>query len=104
MAWEIILLETSMGPRSSKGRIIGHGNLVEANAILKKAGNAIAVSQRMVFHLSSFFFSVFFKCCFCVCCWFGLLEGCGETIQTGCHPGKKPRANPARAASTQNPS
>ena len=51
-----------MGPRSSKGRIIGHGNLVEANAILKKAGNAIAVSQRMVFHLSRCFFSVVFMC------------------------------------------
>ena len=63
IAWISILLEPSMGPRSSKGRIIGHGNLAEANAILKKAGNTIAVSQRMVFHLSRFFFSVFFMCC-----------------------------------------
>jgi hypothetical protein len=28
--------------------------------MLKKAGNAIATSQRMVFHFSKFFFSTFF--------------------------------------------
>ena len=31
-------MEASMGPRSSRGRIIGQGNLVEAKAALKKAG------------------------------------------------------------------
>ena len=64
MAWVSILLETNIGPMSSKGTIICQGNLVEANAMLKKAGNTIAVSQRMVFHLSRFFFSVFFMYCF----------------------------------------
>lgn len=60
MAWLRILLEASIGPMSSKGTIICQGNLVEAKAILKRAGKTIAVSQRMVFHLSRFFFSVFF--------------------------------------------
>jgi hypothetical protein len=49
-----------MGPMSSSGRIIGQGNLVEAKAMLKKAGNTIAAIQRMVFHFSRFFFSEFF--------------------------------------------
>ena len=49
-----------MGPMSSSGRIIGQGNLAEANAMLKKAGNAMATSQRIVFHLSMFFLSEFF--------------------------------------------
>ena len=49
-----------MGPMSSRGRIIGQGNLAEAKAMLKKAGNAIATSHRMVFHFSRFFFSTFF--------------------------------------------
>ena len=64
MAWVSILLETNIGPMSSKGTIICQGNLVEAKAMLKKAGSAIAASQRMVFHLSRFFFSVFFMCVF----------------------------------------
>ena len=55
-----ILLEASMGPMRIRGRIIGHGNLVEAKAMLKKAGNTIAMSQRMVFHFKRFFFSEFF--------------------------------------------
>ena len=57
IAWLSILLEYSMGPMSKSGRIIGQGNLAEANAMLKKAGNAMATSQRIVFHLSMFFFS-----------------------------------------------
>ena len=40
--------------------MIGHGNLVEAKAMLKKAGNIMAKSQRMVFHFKRFFFSEFF--------------------------------------------
>jgi hypothetical protein len=49
-----------MGPKRSSGRIIGHGNLVEAKAMLKKAGDTMAMSQRMVFHFNRFFFSAFF--------------------------------------------
>jgi hypothetical protein len=49
-----------MGPMSSRGTIIGQGNFAEAKAMLKKAGNAIATSQRTVFHFSKFFFSTFF--------------------------------------------
>ena len=60
MAWLISLLENSIGPMSSRGTIICQGNLVEANAMLKKAGNTIARSQRMVFHFTEFFLSVFF--------------------------------------------
>ncbi len=60
IAWLSILLETSMGQMSSMGRIIGQGNFGEAKAMLKKAGNAIATSQRMVFHFSRFFFSSYF--------------------------------------------
>ena len=60
IAWLSILLEISIGPMSSRGRIIGQGNLAEAKAMLKKAGNAIATSQRMVFHFSRFLFSEFF--------------------------------------------
>ena len=60
IAWVSILLETSIGPISSSGRIIGQGNLVEAKAMLRQAGNAIAASQRIVFHFSRLFFSVFF--------------------------------------------
>jgi hypothetical protein len=54
-----ILLEASMKPMRSRGRISGQGNLVEAKAMLKKAGNAIAAIQRRVFHFSRFFFSEF---------------------------------------------
>jgi len=54
-AWESILLEASIGPRSSSGTTICQGNLVAANATLKKAGNTIARSQRMVFHFSTWF-------------------------------------------------
>ena len=56
---------------SSSGRIIGQGNLVEAKAMLKKAGKAMAASQSIVFHLSSFVFSaclisfVFLGGCWC---------------------------------------
>ena len=60
MARESILLEASMGPKRSRGRSIGHGNLVEAKAMLKKAGDTMAMSQRMVFHFKRFFFSAFF--------------------------------------------
>src|SRR5687768_17211050 len=60
MARESILLEANMGPMRIMGRIIGQGNLVEAKAMLKKAGNTIATSQRMVFHFKRFFFSEFF--------------------------------------------
>ena len=60
MARESILLEASMGPKRSSGRIIGHGNLVEAKAMLKKAGDTMAMSQRMVFHFKRFFFSELF--------------------------------------------
>ena len=69
------MLETSMGPMSSNGRIIGHGNLVEAKAMLKKAGNTIAASQRMVFHFSRFFLSEFFIV-LGGCGWFGSRERC----------------------------
>lgn len=55
-----ILFEASMGPRRIRGRMIGQGNLVEAKAMLKKAGNTIAVSQRMVFHFNRCFFPEFF--------------------------------------------
>ena len=61
-----------MGPMSSRGRIIGQGNLVEAKAMLKKAGNVIAASQRMVFHFRSFFLSLFFIFWLC---WFCSLVG-----------------------------
>ena len=37
---------------------MGQGILDEAQAMLKKAGNTIAMSQRMVFHFRRFFFSV----------------------------------------------
>ena len=64
-----------MGPMSSSGRIIGQGNLAEAKAMLKKAGNAIATSQRMVFHFSRFFFSGFsYSFAFFRCGWFGSLQ------------------------------
>ena len=49
-----------MCPRRIRGRMIGHGNFVEAKAMLKKAGNTMAMSQRMVFHFKRFFFSEFF--------------------------------------------
>ena len=49
-----------MGPMSNRGRIMGQGNLVEAKARLKKAGETIATIQRMVFHFRRFFFSAFF--------------------------------------------
>ena len=55
-----ILLEASIGPTSNKGRIIGQGNFAEAKAMLKKAGNAIARSQRIVLHFSKCFFSALF--------------------------------------------
>ena len=54
------MLDASIGPISSSGRTIGHGNFVDAKAMLKKVGNAIAASQRMVFHLKRFFFVRFF--------------------------------------------
>ena len=60
IAWISILLEASIGPMSSSGRTIGQGNLVDANAMLKNAGNTIATSQRMVFHFKRLFLSVFF--------------------------------------------
>jgi hypothetical protein len=61
-----------MGPMSSRGRIICQGNLVEAKAMLKKAGNAIAVSQRMVFHFRRevFVVGVFHTLGPFGCCWF----------------------------------
>ena len=59
----IILLEASMGPISSNGSNIGQGNFVEAKAMLKKAGSAMAASQRMVFHFSRCFFSAHFMGC-----------------------------------------
>jgi hypothetical protein len=49
-----------MGPISSRGTIICHGNLVAANAMLKNAGNTMAASQRTVFHFSRFFLSEVF--------------------------------------------
>ena len=64
MAWASILLENNIGPRSSSGTIIGQGNLVEAKAMLKKAGNTIAASQSMVFHFNRFFFSMLFIAAF----------------------------------------
>lgn len=45
---------------SSSGKTIGHGNLVEAKAMLKKAGNTIAASQSRVFHFRRFFLPEFF--------------------------------------------
>ena len=63
IAWVIILLEANIGPMSSSGGIICQGNLVEANAMLRKVGNTIARSQRMVFHFSRCFFSVLFMSC-----------------------------------------
>lgn len=48
-----------MGPMSSRGRINGQGNLVEAKAMLKKAGKTMAASHRIVFHFSRFLFSEF---------------------------------------------
>jgi hypothetical protein len=60
IAWLSILLEYNIGPMSSRGIIIGQGNLAEAKAMLKKAGDTIAKSQRMVFHFSMYFFSEFF--------------------------------------------
>ena len=54
---------------SRRGRIIGQGNLVEAKAMLKRAGNTIAASQRMVFHFRRFFLSVFFIGYVLGCCW-----------------------------------
>lgn len=57
-----ILLEASIGPTSNKGRIIGQGNFAEAKAMLKKAGNAIARSQRIVLHFSKCFFSALSIC------------------------------------------
>jgi len=62
---------------SSIGIIMGQGILDEAQAMLKKAGNSIAMSQRMVFHFRRFFFSVvcisyvFFRLWWC-----GLRERC----------------------------
>jgi hypothetical protein len=46
-----------MGPNRRNGTIIGHGNFVEAKAMLKKAGNTIAMIQSIVFHFRTFFFS-----------------------------------------------
>ena len=37
---------------------IGHGNLVDAKAMLKNPGNTIAVTHMIVFHISSLLFSV----------------------------------------------
>ena len=71
------MLETSIGQMSSIGIIMGQGILDEAQAMLKKAGNSIAMSQRMVFHFRRFFFSVvcisyvFFRLWWC-----GLRERC----------------------------
>ena len=56
MAWLSILLEASMGPRSNPGRITGHGNLVEASARCRIAGNTNAVSQSMVLVLRNLLF------------------------------------------------
>ena len=60
MAWASILLEPSIGPMSSSGKIIGQGNLEEARARWKKAGRIIAAIQSSVFHFRSFFWSEFF--------------------------------------------
>jgi hypothetical protein len=57
IAWVSILLEASMGPMSTRGRIIGQGHLVAAKARLKKAGKTIAAIQRIVFHFTRFFLS-----------------------------------------------
>jgi hypothetical protein len=67
-----------MKPKKSRGTTIGQGNLVEAKAMLRNAGNTIAASQRIVFHFNRFFLSEFFIG-YVSRCWFGLLEICENT-------------------------
>jgi len=73
-------LEASMGPMSNSGRITGHGNLADARAKCRSAGNAIAVSQRIVLVLRSLLFSDFV-----IVCWFGRVVGsCGRCRLSVC--------------------
>ena len=62
IAVESILFEASRSPTNSKGMIMGHGNFAVSLAkALKAKSNAaginIAVTQRMEFPVSNFFFS-----------------------------------------------
>ena len=72
-----MLLEYSIGPKSTRGTIIGQGNLALDKAVLKKAGKAIARSQRIVFHFSRFFFSelLFIQLTFLRSGWVGSIDG-----------------------------
>jgi hypothetical protein len=45
LALDTKLLEASMGPTSNKGRITGHGNLVEERPKWRTTGTTIAASQ-----------------------------------------------------------
>lgn len=53
------LFEANIVPKSNIGRITGHGNLVDAKAMLRMAGKIIATSHRIELVMRSFFFPDF---------------------------------------------